>query len=294
MGSIAMDKVGNIALGYSVSSATMHPSISYTGRAPTDPPGTMQGENLILTGAGSQTSGLTRWGDYSAMTIDPGDDCTFFYTTEYLKANGSFNWSTRIASFKFPSCSGAPPVLTTITVSPASTSVQTGTQQQFSATAYDQYGSPISPQPTFSWSVSGGGVISSTGIFTAGSSSGGPFTVTASSGSVNGTASVTVTALVANFSLSINPTSQSVRRGNTATYTVTVNKVNGFTGAVTLSLTGQPSGSTVTFTPDPTTGASTLTIKTLSTSTRTTYTLAIKGVSGSLSHTTTAALTVTR
>jgi hypothetical protein len=294
MGSIAMDKVGNIALGYSVSSTTMHPSISYTGRAPTDPPGTMQGENLILTGAGSQTSGLTRWGDYSAMTIDPGDDCTFFYTTEYLKANGSFNWSTRIASFKFPSCSGAPPVLTTITVSPGSASVQTGKQQPFSATAYDQYGIPMSPQPAFSWSVSGGGTIDLAGVFTAGSTSGGPFTVTASSGGVNGTASVTVTALVADFSLSTNPASQSVRRGNTATYTVTVNKVNGFTGSVTLSLTGQPSGSSVTFTPNPTTGTSTLTVKTLFSSTRKTYTLTIKGVSGSLSHTTTAALTVTR
>ena len=294
MGSVAMDKMGNIALGYSVSSATMHPSISYTGRAPTDPPGTMQGENLILTGAGSQTSGLTRWGDYSAMTIDPGDDCTFFYTTEYLKANGAFNWSTRIASFKFPSCSGASPVLTTITVSPGSASVQTGKTQLFSATAYDQYGSPISPQPAFSWLVSGGGVIDSSGLFTA-STIGGPFTVTASSGGVNGTASVTVTAtVVADFSLSTNPTSQSVRRGNTATYTVTVNKVNGFTGSVALSLTGQPSGSTVTFTPNPAAGTSTLTVKTLSSSTRKTYTLTIKGVSGNLSHTTTAALTVTR
>ena len=60
------------------------------------------------------------------MTVDPTDDCTFFYTNEYLKANGTFNWSTRIASFKFPSCGSTPPVLTTITVSPASASVQTG------------------------------------------------------------------------------------------------------------------------------------------------------------------------
>jgi len=118
--------------------------------------------------------------------------------------------------------------------------------------------------------------------------------VTASSGGVNGTASVTVTALVADFSLSANPTSQSVRRGNTATYTVTVNKVNGFAGSVTLNLTGQPSGSTVTFTPNPTSGTATLTVKTLSSSTRKTYTLTINGLSGNLSHTTTAALTVTR
>ena len=186
-------------------------------------------------------------------------------------------------------------MLTSITVSPGSASVQQGKQQLFSATAYDQYGSPMSPQPAFSWSVSGGGTISSAGVFSAGLTSGGPFTVTASSGGVNGTASVTVTATgVADFSLATSPTSQSVRRGNTATYTVTVNKVNGFAGSVTLSLTGQPSGSSVTFTPNPTTGTSTLTVKTLFSSTRKTYTLTIKGVSGSLSHTTTAALTVTR
>lgn len=104
MGSIAMDKVGNIAMGYSASSSSLYPSIRYTGRVPGDALGTMEGENTILTGGGSQTGTLHRWGDYSAMTIDPVDDCTFWYTTEYEKASGSFNWSTRIASFKLPSC----------------------------------------------------------------------------------------------------------------------------------------------------------------------------------------------
>jgi hypothetical protein len=104
MGSIASDKQGNIALGYSASSGTIKPSIRYTGRLVSDAPGTMQSENIIQAGGGSQTGTLHRWGDYSAMTVDPSDDCTFWYTSEYLKANGSFNWSTRIASFKFPSC----------------------------------------------------------------------------------------------------------------------------------------------------------------------------------------------
>jgi hypothetical protein len=104
MGSIAMDKQGNIALGYSASSGTVKPSIRYTGRLVTDALGTMQTENIIQAGGGSQTGTLHRWGDYSAMTVDPVDDCTFWYTNEYLKANGSFNWSTRIASFKFPGC----------------------------------------------------------------------------------------------------------------------------------------------------------------------------------------------
>lgn len=104
MGSIAMDKVGNIAVGYSVSSGSVFPSISVTGRVPTDALGTLEAENSIKVGGGSQTGNLHRWGDYSAISIDPTDDCTFFYTTEYLKSNGSFNWSTWIASFKLPGC----------------------------------------------------------------------------------------------------------------------------------------------------------------------------------------------
>lgn len=104
MGSIAMDKLGNIALGYSVSSSSIFPGIRFTGRVPTDAPGTLQAENSILAGGGSQLPNLSRWGDYSSMTVDPVDDCTFWYTTEYLKASGTFNWSTRIASFKLPGC----------------------------------------------------------------------------------------------------------------------------------------------------------------------------------------------
>lgn len=104
MGSIGMDKVGDIGVGYSASSSTLHPGVRYTGRVPTDAAGTLETEKTIITGGGSQNANLTRWGDYSALTIDPVDDCTFWYVNQYLKANGSFNWSTRIASFKFPSC----------------------------------------------------------------------------------------------------------------------------------------------------------------------------------------------
>jgi hypothetical protein len=105
MGSIAMDKVGDIALGYSASSTAIHPAIRYTGRVPTDGLGLMGAEVTLVTGAGSQTgSNLSRWGDYSAMTIDPSDDCTFWFTSEYIPSNGAFNWSTQIGSFKFPGC----------------------------------------------------------------------------------------------------------------------------------------------------------------------------------------------
>lgn len=104
MGSMGMDLSGNIAVGYSVSSGTMFPSIAVTGQANFDPRNTLQTETSVISGTGSQTGGLSRWGDYSAMQIDPTDDCTFWYTTEYLKNTGSFNWNTRIANFKFSAC----------------------------------------------------------------------------------------------------------------------------------------------------------------------------------------------
>ena len=88
----------------SASSSSVFPSIRSTGRTPADPLGTLQAESSIIAGAGSQLPNLSRWGDYSSMSVDPVDDCTFWYTNEYLKASGTFNWSTRTASFKFPGC----------------------------------------------------------------------------------------------------------------------------------------------------------------------------------------------
>jgi hypothetical protein len=104
MGSIATDQSGDMALGYSLSSKTVYPSIYFTGRVATDTLGTMEGEELIMSGSGSQTGGQDRWGDYSAMSVDPVDDCTFWYTQEYIQSTGSFNWNTRIANFIFPNC----------------------------------------------------------------------------------------------------------------------------------------------------------------------------------------------
>jgi hypothetical protein len=103
MGSIAADQDGNIAVGYSVSSSNMFPAIRYAGRLAGETPGILtQNEASLIEGTGSQT-GSNRWGDYSAMTVDPVDDCTFWYTQEYLKVT-SGNWETRIGSFRFPSC----------------------------------------------------------------------------------------------------------------------------------------------------------------------------------------------
>jgi hypothetical protein len=126
MGSIAMDQAGDIGLGYSVSSSSVSPSVRFTGRVPTDPASTMEAEINIVTGSGSESAGLTRWGDYSAMQVDPVDDCTFWYTQEYMKTTGTFNWNTRIASFKFPGCGSTSTPDYTVSASPNSLTITQG------------------------------------------------------------------------------------------------------------------------------------------------------------------------
>jgi hypothetical protein len=109
MGSIAQDTNGDMAMGFSASSLTINPQVRYAGRLVGDPINTMgQGEAHLFDGTGSQTGTGNRWGDYSDITIDPVDDCTFWYTQEYYVSNGTFNWRTRLGSFKFPSCSLSP------------------------------------------------------------------------------------------------------------------------------------------------------------------------------------------
>jgi hypothetical protein len=103
MGSIAMDKVGNIALGYTVSSSTVSPGMRYTGRVSTDRRNTMEAEVTIFDGSGAESSG-GRWGDYTSMSVDPVDDCTMWHTGQYMAATGNLSWATRLFSFKFPSC----------------------------------------------------------------------------------------------------------------------------------------------------------------------------------------------
>jgi hypothetical protein len=120
MGSMAVDQNGDAALGYSVSSASVAPDIRFVGRLVGDPLGQMPRSEISLLGGVTRSvqtgncggSPCTRWGDYSAMTIDPLDDCTFWYTNMYFPVQGT-NWVTRIGSFKFPTC-----------INPSSTSLE--------------------------------------------------------------------------------------------------------------------------------------------------------------------------
>jgi hypothetical protein len=108
MGSIAQDKRGNMALGYSVSNGTnVFPGIRYTGRLRGDPANTLpQGEAVIVNGGGSQTDQFARWGDYTSMNVDPSDDCRFWYVNEYYDVTSARGWNTRIAAFRMPGCTG--------------------------------------------------------------------------------------------------------------------------------------------------------------------------------------------
>jgi hypothetical protein len=101
MGSIAMDKDGNMALAYSWGSSSDFPGIRYTGRLAGSAAGTMsEAEFTLVNGTDRNTS--NRWGDYSHMAVDPVDECTFWYTNEYGNQNGQ--WATSISKFKFDSC----------------------------------------------------------------------------------------------------------------------------------------------------------------------------------------------
>jgi hypothetical protein len=110
MGSVALDKQGNFALGYSVVNATnVFPGIRYAGRLSGDPLGQLtQAEAVLQNGSGVQTTTNSRWGDYTSMSVDPSDGCTFWYMNEYYARSGTTAdprpWQTRIGAFKFPSC----------------------------------------------------------------------------------------------------------------------------------------------------------------------------------------------
>jgi hypothetical protein len=291
MGSVNMDKSGNIGMGYSVSSTSIVPQIHFTGRLSSDPAGTMsQGENVIINGGGAQTGGLARWGDYSSTAVDPVDDCTFFHANEYLKASGSFNWSTRIASFKLPSCGSpdfslsATPSSATVTAgSPASYTVTVTPSGGFTGTVtFSASGLPSGASASFNPASVAGSGNSTMSVTTSTSTPAGsyPLTITGTSGTLSHTTSVT---LVINapptpdYTLTAAPSSQTVSPGASTTYTVTVTPTNGFTGTVNLSLSGLPSGASGSFNPASlTSGTSTLTVNS-ATAAAGTYTLTITG-----------------
>jgi uncharacterized membrane protein len=306
MGSIAMDQAGDIAVGYSKSSSTVNPSIAFSGRAVTDPASTLQAETSVINGTGSQTGGLNRWGDYSAMTVDPVDDCTFWYTTEYMKTTGSFNWNTRVANFKFPNCGAAPDF--SLSASPASVSVAQGGSGTSTITVnpvggftgsvnLSASGLPAGVTATFDTNpTTSTSVLTLTASSTAATGTS-TVTITGTSGSLSHTTTVTLTVtapVVGDFTIAATPASQTVTAGAGASYTATVTGSGGFAGNVAFSISGLPTGATASFNPTSVTGSgsSTVSVSTSSTTPAGTFTLTITGTSGTLVHSTTVTLVV--
>ncbi len=112
MASAAQDFQGNLAVSYSFSNGKKFPSIFYSGKLASDPAGTFRAEETLISGTGIQTGFGSRWGDYTSLSIDPTDDCTFWMTNEYYtaesQAESPYGWLTRIGKFKFPECVNAP------------------------------------------------------------------------------------------------------------------------------------------------------------------------------------------
>jgi len=318
MGSIAMDQTGDMALGYSVSSSSVSPSVRFTGRVPTDPASTMETEVSLVAGSGSESTGLTRWGDYSAMQVDPVDDCTFWYTTEYMKTTGTFNWNTRIGSFKFPSCGSTATPDFSIAASPSSLTLTQGSNGTSTITITSLNGFNSATTLSATGLPSGVTAAFSTNPVTlpANGSATSTLTLTASSTATTGTATVTVTgtsgstthsttitlrvnpAASPNFTIAASPSSLTITQGGNGTSTITITSQNSFSSATTLSATGLPGGVTAAFSTNPVTppangsATSTLTLTASATATTGNATVTVTGTSGSLTHSATIALTV--
>ena len=313
MGSAAMDGSGGIALGYSLSSSSVKPGMYVTGRNAGDAAGTMtQGETSMIVGGGSQTGGtLSRWGDYSNLTIDPIDNCTFWYTNEYIPSDGTFNWATQVASFKLSGCGGTTPANdfsigaspTSLTLGPSSsgtstisTAVIAGSAATVSlAVSGAPSGASASVSPT---SVTAGG--SSTLTVNSGSAAAGTYTITVTgtegTTTTHSTAvTLTITAPATNdFSIAASPSSLSLVQGTGGSSTISTAVISGSAGTVSLSVSGAPSGSTASLSPTSVTAGSSSTLSiNAGTAAAGTYSITVTGTEGTTSHATTVTLAVT-
>jgi len=165
-------------------------------------------------------SNLNRWGDYSAMTVDPTDDCTFWFTTEYLKANGTFNWSTRIASFKFASCGGTATPDFSVSAVPGSVSVVQGSSGPSTITVGSLAG--------FNSAVS----LSASGLPSGVTASFSPASVTPpANGSATSTLTLTASAVAATGTFAVTVTGTSGSTTHSANINLTVSAAGALTAA---------------------------------------------------------------
>jgi hypothetical protein len=307
VGSIAQDQAGGIALGFSVSGTSISPQIHYTGRLAGDALGQMTlGEGTIIDGAGSQLTGAGLWGLYTQMDVDPVDDCSFWYTNEYVPTNGTLNWKTRIASFKLPGCGAAVPNDFSIAASPNAVSVvsgSVGTSTISTASvsgaaetiALSASGVPPGATATFSPAALGAGG-SATLTLGSGTAAPGTYTITVDATAPSTSHSTTITfAVVPNdFSVSVSPANATLPAGSSTSFTVSTAVVSGNAQTVSLSVSGLPAGVVGSFSPPSVTsgGSSSLTLSAAVGALASVSTFTVTGTAGSGARTSTAGLTV--
>jgi hypothetical protein len=303
---VHVDSAGDMYVVYNISSVSQDVGVRLTGQPAGSAPQFVVPAQTIQAGQGLYTC-ANRWGDYSGSALDPSNPSSVWLAAEYAGASSTnCNWATFISQVTFA------PITTadfSLSASPASQSVVAGTNTSYSVT--------ITPTNGFNAAVSlsvGGLPSGANGTFSpnnqvmtsstlsvttiTGTTPGSyPLTITGTSGTLTHTTSVTFTVTappLADFSLSASPSSQMVsRHGGSVMYGVTITPSNGFTGTVTLSVSGFPSRASAGFSANPATTSSTLTVSTSNGTTAGSYTLVITGVSGSLTHTTTVTLVVT-
>ena len=321
MGSIAQNKHGDLGLGYSTSGVTSVPGISVTGLLNGTDSGMELAQRLYNGSDQSYQGTYSRWGDYSSISVDPTDDCSFWYTNEYVKPpvlSFDFLWNTVIGKFSVGDCSGSTVSSFSFSVSaPSSQTVAVGSGASYSITVTPASGYTgivdLSVNPstcpsgatctlsttTADFSTSSNPVTTNLTVDTTSSTPAESYNTvvtgadTADSG-ITGQTSVQLA--VTDFSLSASPSPQTVTAGTDATYTITANALNGFTGSVNLSIGGTcPSGLTCTLgsTSIAAGSSTTLTVSgTDSVKSSSNFSITVTGSSTGLTRTTTASLTV--
>ncbi len=297
---IAADGSGNVFLAYSYSSSSDYVGIRYTSRLAADPLGTMTQPEAVMKAGETNADGM-RWGDYGMAAVDGSG--TIWNFLEYAKT-GSL-WGTWVGSVSLtPS---APDF--TLAATPASRTVAAGagTSYTVTLTGLDGYSNavtlsvtsalPAGVSASFSPNPVGPGGSSTLTVSTNGTTPAGSYLIsimgTDPSGSPSHTTTVTLVVVAPDFTIGVTPAAETRNPGLTASYTVTIGALNGFTGTVGLSVSGEPADavSTVSFSPPTVSGSGTSTLS-LTTSTSGTYSLVITGTSGALSHSKTVTLTV--
>ncbi|MBZ5512377.1 MAG: polysaccharide deacetylase family protein, partial [Acidobacteriia bacterium] len=302
-GTIVLTQAGPLS-GVSMSPATVQGGVSSTGTVTLNTPAPAGGAVVSLTSSDTAAARVP-----ALVTVLAGaTTATFTATTSPVASNETvtitalYNSVSRTATL---TVTVTAPVAALSGVSVSPTSVQGGASSTGTVTLdapAPAGGAAVSltSSNTAAAQVPGSVTVlagATTAAFTATTSpvaSDAAVTITALYNSVSRTATLTVTAPAPapDFSLSAIPASQAVLQGTPGSYTLTINPTNGFTGAVTLSVSGLPAGATGSFTPNPATGSSTLAVTTSSSTPVGTYTLTVTGVSGSLNHTTTVSLSV--